>query len=34
VPTAVILRESGVSSTPRPLVPIITVSEYWIHLRG
>ena len=26
----VILRESGVSSTPRPLDSIIGVSEYWI----
>jgi hypothetical protein len=27
---AVILRESGVSSTPRPIDSIIDASEYWI----
>jgi hypothetical protein len=29
-PTTVILREGGVSSTPRILVSIVNVSEYWM----
>jgi hypothetical protein len=34
-PQAVILRESGVSSTPRPFDQIMDTLEYWItRIRG